>query len=188
MNVKRFFDVIVSLILIVLLSPVLLLATVLVKMTSPGPVIYWSKRIGQDEILFFMPKFRTMHLGTEEVATHLLKNPSKKLTKFGGLLRKTSVDEMPQLWSVLIGHMSLVGPRPALHTQRDLVEMRRPFKIAQERPGITGLSQVIGRDSNSMEKKVKLEAEYKIKKSMYFDIYIIFKTLQRLFFIKDISH
>jgi O-antigen biosynthesis protein WbqP len=165
-----------------------LIIFILIKLTSKGPAIFWSKRIGIDKKFFLMPKFRTMITDTPNVATHLLEEPDKYTTPIGSFLRKTSLDELPQLLSVIKGDMTFVGPRPALFNQNDLINMRETFDIFDLKPGITGWAQIQGRDSISIEEKVKLDNFYKINKNFFLDIYIIFKTIIRVFHDKNISH
>jgi O-antigen biosynthesis protein WbqP len=159
-----------------------------IKTTSRGPAIYWSNRVGKNNILFKMPKFRTMYLNTPTVATHLLKNPSLCLTPIGSFLRKTSLDEIPQLWSILIGDMSFIGPRPALFNQYDLIELRTSKGVHHLTPGLTGWSQVNGRDDLSIAKKVKFDVEYLRKKSFIFDMKILYLTLIKIIRREGIHH
>ena len=160
----------------------------MVYSSSKGPILYWSKRIGKNNLVFIMPKFRTMQSETPQVATHLLENPEKYLTSIGSLLRKYSLDEIPQILSVIKGDMNIVGPRPALFNQQDLVELRELYNINTIKPGITGWAQVNGRDELSIEDKVILDKVYFSKASLFFDIYIIFLTLKKVIFPKNISH
>jgi O-antigen biosynthesis protein WbqP len=157
-------------------------------MTSKGPVLFWSDRVGKQNHIFSMPKFRTMHMGTPEVATHLLDNPDNYLTSIGSLLRKTSLDELPQLWNILKGDMSLVGPRPALFNQDDLVEQRTLKGIHCLMPGITGWAQVNGRDDLSIANKVNFDAEYLKKKSFIFDLKILYLTFIKIIRREGIQH
>lgn len=172
---------------VLLLFPSLIIA-VFIKLTSKGPVIHWSKRIGRDNKIFFMPKFRTMQISTPQLATHLLKNGDNYLTPVGSFLRKTSLDEIPQLWSVIIGDMNFVGPRPALYNQNDLAELRTKYNIHLLSPGITGWAQINGRDELSIEEKVRLDKEYFEKKSVMFDIKILVLTLVKVFLREGITH
>ena len=165
-----------------------LVISLMIKLTSKGTIIYFSKRIGRDKEIFMMPKFRTMQSETPQVATHLLENPEKYLTSIGSLLRKYSLDEIPQILSVIKGDMNIVGPRPALFNQQDLVELRELYNINSIKPGITGWAQVNGRDELSIEDKVILDKVYFSKASLFFDIYIIFLTLKKVIFPKNISH
>ena len=154
---KRFFDLTLAvLVLLVLLIPICLVA-ILVRVTSLGPVLYWSDRVGRNNIIFKMPKFRSMRVGTPAVATHLLDNPGNYLTPIGSFLRKSSLDELPQLWSIFRGDMSFVGPRPALYNQHDLVELRTQCGVHELVPGLTGWAQVNGRDELPIFKKVELD-------------------------------
>ena len=185
---KRVFDIAFSLLLIPLILPILVICTIVVRLDSPGPVFHISHRVGRKNTLFKMPKFRTMLAGTPHVATHLLVNPSNHLTRAGGFLRKTSLDELPQIWSVLRGDMSFVGPRPALFNQHDLVEARTRLGIDSLRPGITGWAQINGRDEISLEKKVELDSEYLVKKSFVFDLKILLKTAWKAVASEGVSH
>lgn len=186
--VKRIFDLILgSSILIALIIPIAIIA-VLVKLTSNGPAIYWSDRIGIKNKLFKMPKFRSMRIDTPVVATDLLENPDYYLTSIGGFLRKSSLDELPQLWSVLNGDMSFVGPRPALFNQDDLIDKRTKLGIHQIRPGITGWAQVNGRDEIAISEKVALDAEYLQRQSFWFDVQIIALTIMKVLSREDVSH
>ncbi|ALL15246.1 sugar transferase [Caulobacter henricii] len=174
---KRAFDVAASCAgLMVLLVPLLVL-WVLVRLTSPGPALYWSQRVGRCSTLFVMPKFRTMRTDTPEVATHLLADPDHWLTPIGATLRRLSLDELPQLWSVFVGHMSLVGPRPALFNQDDLIAARRQAGVDSLRPGVTGWAQINGRDELSIPDKVALDAEYLARRSFGFDLMILARTV-----------
>ena len=174
---KRATDIVVSgAALIVLLIPLLLLA-LLVGVTSRGPAIHWSKRVGRQNRLFLMPKFRTMRSDTPQVATHLMADPAQWLTPIGGFLRRSSLDELPQLLSVLIGDMSLVGPRPALFNQDDLVALRTAAGVEALRPGLTGWAQVNGRDELPIPVKVGLDAEYLRRRSFGFDLKVMLLTV-----------
>jgi O-antigen biosynthesis protein WbqP len=173
--------------LIVLAIPLLALA-VLVRATSPGPAIHLSKRVGRGNRLFPMPKFRTMRIDTPQVATHLMQDPARWLTPIGGFLRRSSLDELPQLWSVLAGQMSLVGPRPALFNQDDLVALRTEMGIDSLRPGLTGWAQVNGRDELPIPVKVALDREYLERRSFGFDLKVIVLTVTRVVGGKDVTH
>jgi O-antigen biosynthesis protein WbqP len=173
--------------LIFLLIPILIIGLILL-FSSKDPIFYWSDRVGKNSIIFSMPKFRTMHLNTPEVATHSLKNPDVFVTRVGSFLRKTSLDELPQIWSVLMGEMNLVGPRPALFNQQDLIELRINEGVHKLVPGITGWAQVNGRDELSLSDKVKLDVEYMSQKSFFFDIKIIWMTLFKSLSQDKISH
>lgn len=185
---KRFFDLILSSVLILLLFFLILLISITIKLTSYGNVIYWSERIGRDEKPFLMPKFRTMKRDTPAVATHLLGNIDQHLTLPGKVLRKTSLDELPQLYSIFKGDMSFVGPRPALYNQDDLISLRREKNVHLLLPGLTGWAQINGRDSLPIIRKVELDAEYLENKSFLFDLQIIFLTIFKTLLVKDISH
>jgi O-antigen biosynthesis protein WbqP len=185
---KRIFDLIVgSLLLFLFIIPMLLIG-IFVLMTSNGPSIYWSERVGRRNFIFKMPKFRTMHTKTPDIPSHLLKDPDVFLTPIGNFLRSTSLDELPQLFSILKGDMSLVGPRPALFNQEDLILLRTEKGISQLLPGITGWAQINGRDHLSIKDKVKFDEEYLHKKSFWFDLYILFKTVKRVLISQGISH
>lgn len=185
---KRCFDLVLASVLGVLaIAPCAILA-VLVLATSNGPVIYWSDRVGQHNKMFRMPKFRSMRTGTPAVATHLLTNPTEHVTPIGAIMRKSSLDELPQLWSVLVGDMSLVGPRPALFNQHDLVEARTAVGVHRLRPGITGWAQVNGRDEIPISVKVALDAEYLSRQSLLFDLRILFLTAWKVIRRDGVSH
>ena len=164
------------------------MVAVLVRLTSPGPVLYWSERVGRNNSIFRMPKFRTMKIDTPEVATHLLGDPDQWLTPFGSFLRKTSLDELPQLWSIMNGDMSFVGPRPALFNQDDLISLRTNVGVHKLVPGLTGWAQVNGRDELSILEKVKLEAEYLKMRSIRFDLWILWLTLLKVLRRDGVSH
>ena len=184
---KRLVDVLVSgAALIVLIAPLAALA-LCVRLTSPGPAIHWSKRVGRDNALFRMPKFRTMRIDTPQVATHLMDDPARWLTPVGGFLRRSSLDELPQLWSVLVGHMSLVGPRPALFNQDDLVALRTEVGVHRLRPGLTGWAQVNGRDELPIPDKVQLDREYLQRRGTLFDLRIMIKTLAKVVRRQDVK-
>jgi O-antigen biosynthesis protein WbqP len=168
--------------------PVLIAVYVVVRSSSPGPAIYWSNRVGQDEILFAMPKFRTMRIDTPAVATHLLADPDAWLTPVGHFLRSTSLDELPQLWSILRGDMSFVGPRPALFNQHDLVAERRKYGVNACKPGLTGLAQVTGRDSLSIRDKAAADGEYVRKMSFVRDVAILWSTFIKVLLRRDVAH
>ncbi|GAB4208708.1 MAG: sugar transferase [Tibeticola sp.] len=185
---KRFFDFLVSLLGLIVLSAPLLLLALAVKASSRGPVLYWSDRIGQDNRLFRMPKFRSMRIETPEVATHLLKTPERWLTPIGGFLRKSSLDELPQLWSILVGDMSLVGPRPALHNQHDLIEQRTRLGVHRLRPGLTGWAQINGRDEIPTSEKVALDAWYLQHQSFVLDLRILVLTGMKVLRSEGVSH
>ena len=185
---KRIFDLTLAAVAgIFLLMPVLLLA-VLVRLTSKGPVLYWSERVGRNNAIFKMPKFRTMRVGTPAVATHLLSNPDSYLTPIGSFLRKSSLDELPQLWSILKGDMSFVGPRPALFNQHDLIELRTEQGVHELVPGLTGWAQVNGRDELPIPDKVKLDVEFLHRQSLWFDIRILWMTFVKVLRRDGVSH
>ena len=185
---KRFFDLVLAIFLLVLLLIPFSLLLFLIVTTSKGSSIYWSKRIGQYNKTFYMPKLRTMVLDTPEVATHLLEDAASYYTPLGKFLRKYSIDELPQLYSVILGDMSFVGPRPALHTQTDLIELRTEEGIDALIPGITGLAQVSGRDEISLVTKVGMDAKYLKDKSFLFDLKIIWLTILRVLQKDGVSH
>lgn len=185
---KRGLDIAAGLIGLVVLSPLLAGLALAVRLESPGPALHWSKRVGRDNTLFAMPKFRTMRIGTPDVATHLLDDPDQWITPLGRFLRRTSLDELPQLWSVLKGDMSLVGPRPALFNQDDLVALRSEAGVHRLRPGVTGWAQINGRDELPIPEKVRLDAEYLARMSPGFDIRIILGTLRAAFTGRGVSH
>ena len=178
---KRFIDIIVSLLgLLVLLLPMLIFALI-VKLDSKGPVLFWQKRVGKDKKIFMMPKFRTMYVDTpSEVATHLLKDPTSHITKVGKIYRKLSIDELPQLISIFIGHMSIIGPRPALWNQFDLIEERDKYGANSVRPGLTGWAQINGRDELPIDVKAKFDGEYIEKLSFLFDMKCFFGTIRKV--------
>ena len=180
-RIKRGFDFISSLIGIIIFSPILLLLTIIVKTTSPGPVLFKQRRIGKSNKEFMIYKFRTMRIDTPNVATHLLKNPEQYITPIGKFMRKTSLDELPQLFNILKGEMSVVGPRPALYNQYDLIEMRTNANVHTVRPGLTGLAQVSGRDELENEQKVYFDQQYVQQQSFFFDLKVILLTVVKVF-------
>jgi O-antigen biosynthesis protein WbqP len=185
---KRTFDFTVSLLAtIILLVPALIVALI-VKLTSKGPVLYWSDRVGRDNRIFAMPKFRTMLTDTPVVATHELGNAKSYLTPVGGFLRKSSLDEIPQLWCILRGDMSLVGPRPALFNQADLIELRTERGVHALVPGLTGWAQVNGRDELEISAKVALDEQYLKRASMTFDLRILALTFVKVLGRSGVSH
>lgn len=185
---KRFFDLVLAMLAAVGLLLPLLLVALLVKTTSRGPVLYWSDRVGRNNRIFQMPKFRSMQVGTPAVATHLLQSPDAWLTPVGGLLRKTSLDELPQLWSILKGDMSFVGPRPALFNQSDLIALRTEYGVDKLTPGLTGWAQINGRDELPIPQKVALDVEYAQRRSFVFDLQIILKTFLKVIRRESVSH
>ena len=174
---KRLFDFFMSLIAIILLSPVILIVALAIKFTSPGPILFKQRRIGKDNVEFEIYKFRTMRIDTPNVPTHLLENPEQWITPIGKFLRKTSLDELPQLFNILKGEMSIVGPRPALYNQLDLKKMRTEVGVHKLVPGLTGWAQINGRDEIPLSLKVNLDKEYLERRSFFFDIKIIFMTV-----------
>jgi len=186
--VKRLFDLMIGILAAVVLVVPIFLVALLVKLTSPGPILYWSDRVGRDNKVFKMPKFRSMRVGTPAVATHLLKDPDIYLTPVGSFLRKSSLDELPQLWSILVGSMSFVGPRPALFNQDDLVALRTVYGVHELVPGLTGWAQINGRDELAIVDKVKLDAEYLERQSLRFDLEILWMTLLKVLKRDGVSH
>jgi O-antigen biosynthesis protein WbqP len=185
---KRSFDLISVLILFPIILVPLVIIVILVKTTSKGPALYWSDRVGMNNTIFRMPKFRTMETGTPLVATHLLINPKIYLTPIGGFLRKTSLDELPQLWSVLRGDISLVGPRPALFNQNDLIDLRTTKGIQCLIPGLTGWAQINGRDELPIPVKVELDEYYLNHRTFLFDLKILLKTVLKVIKSEGITH
>lgn len=185
---KRMLDLSVAIPIFIVLLPVLVLIFALVKLTSKGPGIYWSSRLTVNNQVFRMPKFRTLRTDTPEVSSDRLSNPSQYYTPIGRFLRKTSLDELPQLWSIIKGQMSLVGPRPAMANQFDLITLRNKYKLYQILPGVSGWAQVNGRDSNNNYKKVELDHFYMQNMSLKFDVKIISMTAVRVIKQMDISH
>ncbi|MCW5641937.1 MAG: sugar transferase [Rhodoferax sp.] len=185
---KRVFDIAMALWAGLLLCLPLLAVWLVVRLTSPGPALYWSDRVGRHNRIFSMPKFRTMRIGTPAVATHLLTDPDTYLTPVGSFLRKSSLDELPQLWSILVGDMSFVGPRPALFNQDDLVALRTERGVHELLPGLTGWAQVNGRDGISIPDKVELDTEYLRRQSIGFDIHILWLTVLKVVRRDDVSH
>lgn len=185
---KRLFDLVLALIATSILLLPSIIVTVLVKLTSKGPVLYWSDRVGTNNQIFKMPKFRSMKVDTPAVATHLLKDAKSVLTPIGDFLRKSSLDELPQLWSIIKGDMSFVGPRPALYNQDDLIALRTEKGVHHLMPGLTGWAQINGRDELPIPKKVDLDVEYIKKQSLWFDIKIIWLTFLKVLKKDGISH
>ncbi|MDR2111495.1 MAG: sugar transferase [Candidatus Accumulibacter sp.] len=185
---KRLFDFAMSLCAGLLLALPILFIAFLVRLTSCGPALYWSDRVGRNNVLFRMPKFRSMRVDAPTVATHLLKDPAAYLTPLGAFLRQTSLDELPQLWSILKGDMSLVGPRPALFNQEDLIALRTAAGVHALRPGLTGWAQVNGRDELPIPEKVRLDAEYLRRRSFGFDLWILWLTVLRVARRDGVSH
>jgi len=185
---KRPFDLVASFLALAIFSPLIILVVLLVKLTSKGPALYWSDRVGKCNIVFGMPKFRTMQVGTPAVATHLLSDSGQYLTPVGSFLRKSSLDELPQLWSILVGDMSFVGPRPALFNQDDLIALRTQYGVDKLVPGLTGWAQVNGRDELSIPVKVQYEVEYLNKQSFWFDLKILGLTFLKVVRRAGVSH
>jgi len=185
---KRIFDLLLSIAILVLLAAPMLLISIAVRLTSKGSALYWSDRVGKNNTIFKMPKFRSMLIDTPPVATHLLKNPDACLSPIGGFLRRTSLDELPQLFSVLKGNMSFVGPRPALFNQNDLIALRTEKGVNKLLPGITGWAQVNGRDELSIPDKVALDVEYLSRKSFWFDMKILWMTFLKVIRREGVRH
>ena len=185
---KRFFDLILAFVAVTILAIPVLIVAICVRLTSPGKILYWSDRVGRHNRIFKMPKFRSMRIGTPAVATHLLADPNAYLTPIGSFLRKSSLDELPQLWSILVGDMSFVGPRPALFNQDDLIGLRTELGISELLPGLTGWAQVNGRDELPIPEKVKLDLEYLQRQSILFDFHILWLTFVKVVRREGVSH
>jgi len=185
---KRLFDLMLGGFAAVCLVVPLILVAIMVSVTSHGPVLYWSDRVGRYNQIFRMPKFRSMQMGTPAIATHLLTNPDTYLTPIGSFLRKSSLDELPQLWSILKGDMSFVGPRPALFNQQDLIDLRTKAGVHKLVPGLTGWAQVNGRDELPIPAKVALDVEYLYRQSLWFDVRILWLTLVKVLRRDGVSH
>lgn len=185
---KRASDLVLGAGFLVMAGPILLLCWLAIRLTSPGPALHWSRRVGKDNRIFLMPKFRTMRIDTPQLATHLLKDPERYLTPVGRFLRKTSLDELPQLASVLKGDLSLVGPRPALFNQDDLVALRARVGVHRLVPGITGWAQINGRDELEIPVKVRYDAEYMQSQSFIFDMKILAATLLKVLKADGVQH
>ena len=185
---KRLFDLVVSSLLLVLLAIPMALIALAVRLTSEGPILYWSERVGKQNRIFKMPKFRGMRIDAPQVATHLLRNPGVYLTPIGGFLRSTSLDELPQLLSVLRGDLSLVGPRPALFNQHDLIALRTEAGVHEFVPGITGWAQVNGRDELPIPEKVRLDCEYVRCQSLWFDLKVLAMTVLKVARREGVAH
>ena len=185
---KRAFDLLLVFIATLILALPIIVVALLVKLTSRGPAIYWSERVGRYNRNFMMPKFRSMRVGTPVLATHLMTNPEAHLTPIGSFIRRTSLDELPQIWSIWHGDMSFVGPRPALFNQQDLIEARTAAGVDQLTPGLTGWAQVNGRDELPIPEKVKLDAEYLHRRSFLFDLRILWMTAVNVVGGKGVSH
>jgi len=185
---KRLFDLSVALVAAVFLAMPFLIVMLAVRLTSPGPALYWSNRVGRHNQIFRMPKFRSMRIDTPAVATHLLSDPDQWLTPIGSFLRKSSLDELPQLWSILKGDMSLVGPRPALFNQHDLIALRTEAGVHTLVPGLTGWAQVNGRDELPIPQKVQLDTQYLQQRSFLFDLRILWMTAVKVLARDGVSH
>jgi O-antigen biosynthesis protein WbqP len=177
---KRLFDLVIGVILLVLLAMPMLLVATAVRLTSKGPVLYWSDRVGKDNAIFKMPKFRSMQVDTPVIPTHLMKDPDAFLSPIGSFLRRSSLDEFPQLFSILKGDMSFVGPRPALFNQDDLITLRRENGVDRLMPGLTGWAQVNGRDQLPIQQKVLLDIEYLHQQSFWFDLRVLLMTFLKV--------
>jgi O-antigen biosynthesis protein WbqP len=186
--VKRLFDLLLGFCATVLLIFPVAVIAVAVCLTSPGPALYWSDRVGRGNKLFKMPKFRSMRIGTPAVATHLLQDPATYLTPIGSFLRKSSLDELPQLWSILVGDMSFVGPRPALFNQHDLIALRSQHGVDSLLPGLTGWAQVNGRDELPIPEKVQFDVEYLRRQSLVFDLRILWMTFVKVLRRDGVTH
>ncbi len=187
-SMKRIFDLLVCFVAVVLLLLFFIVITLVVRLTSRGPALYWSDRVGLNNTIFKMPKFRTMQINTPAVATHLLADPDQYLTPIGSFLRKTSLDELPQLWSIMKGDMSFVGPRPALFNQDDLIALRTQQGVHELVPGLTGWAQINGRDELPIPDKVKLDVEYLHRQSFWFDLKILWLTFIKVVRRDGVSH
>ena len=185
---KRWFDLLLAVLAAAVLALPLLLVALAVRLTSPGPALYWSDRVGRYNRIFKMPKFRSMRIDTPAVATHLLQDPEQWLTPIGSFLRKSSLDELPQLWSILKGDMSFVGPRPALFNQEDLIALRTEKGVHELVPGLTGWAQVNGRDELPIPQKVQLDMEYLERRSLLFDMKILWMTALKVLARDGVSH
>jgi O-antigen biosynthesis protein WbqP len=185
---KRIFDLLVSLLAFILFLLPMLLVAIAVGISSPGPILYWSERVGRNNKIFRMPKFRTMSVNTPLLPTHLLQNANSFITPIGSFLRKTSLDELPQLYCIMMGHMSLVGPRPALENQQDLIGARTALDIHTLTPGLTGWAQVNGRDEIPLALKVKYDKEYLDQKSFLMDLKILLMTMWKVVRVEDVVH
>ena len=185
---RRLIDLAVTLVVAVFLALPIVMTALAVRLTSPGPALYWSDRVGRHNRIFKMPKFRSMRIDTPAVATHLLQNPEQWLTPIGSFLRKSSLDELPQLWSILKGDMSFVGPRPALFNQDDLIALRTEKGVHELVPGLTGWAQVNGRDELPISQKVQLDAEYLERRSLLFDMKILWMTAVKVLARDGVAH
>lgn len=187
-SMKRLFDLVTALCAALVLAVPILIVAFLVRLTSKGPALYWSDRVGKGNVIFRMPKFRSMRVDTPAVATHLLRDPDAYLTPIGSFLRRSSLDELPQLWSILRGDMSFVGPRPALFNQEDLIALRTAAGVHELTPGLTGWAQINGRDELPIPQKVALDAEYLQRRSFFFDLEILWLTFVKVARREGVSH
>lgn len=185
---KRSLDLLLAFCAAIILALPIAIVTIAVRVTSTGPILYWSDRVGKRNRIFKMPKFRSMRVDTPPVATHLLADPTLYLTPIGSFLRKSSLDELPQLWSIIKGDMSFVGPRPALFNQDDLIALRTEHRVHELVPGLTGWAQINGRDELPIPEKVKLDREYLLRQSFWFDIEILWLTLIKVMRRDGVSH
>ena len=185
---KRFFDLTISFLFLLILSPIFFIITILIRFTSAGAALHFSKRVGQDNKIFLMPKFRSMFIDAPQLATHLMTSPDQYVTPVGKFLRKTSLDELPQLWSIFIGDMSLVGPRPALFNQDDLVQLRTQKNIHTLKPGLTGWAQINGRDELPIPTKVDFDFYYYQNQSFYLDLKVLALTFRKVLRADGVSH
>ncbi len=188
LDMKRFFDIFLCCVASLILFVPMLAVALAVRVTSHGPVLYWSERVGRNNLIFKMPKFRSMLVGTPALATHLLTDACEHLTPIGSFLRKSSIDELPQIWSIFVGDMSFVGPRPALFNQHDLIDLRTQLGVNALTPGLTGWAQVNGRDELPILKKVELDAEYLELQNCWFDIKVLWLTFLKVFLREGIKH
>lgn len=188
MTCKRLFDIVLAFVAAILLAIPFVLTAIMVRLTSKGSILYWSQRVGRNNTLFWMPKFRSMWIDTPAVATHLLNNPDTLLTPIGSFLRKSSLDELPQLWNILKGDMSFVGPRPALFNQDDLIAQRTEAGVHALMPGLTGWAQINGRDELPIPQKVALDVEYMHRQSFWFDLKIILLTFVKVLRKDGVTH
>ncbi len=187
-DLKRAVDLFLAVVASIILIVPIAIVAVCVRLTSPGPVLYWSNRVGRRNVIFRMPKFRSMRIDTPTVATHLLEDPSRYLTPIGGFLRKSSLDELPQLWCILKGEMSFVGPRPALYNQDDLIALRTAKGVDALLPGLTGWAQVNGRDELPIPQKVEFDVDYLRRRSFVMDMRILAMTVGKVLGSKGITH
>jgi O-antigen biosynthesis protein WbqP len=186
--IKRLTDIFLGLLILPVLILLMIFIVLAIKLDSEGSSIHWSKRIGKNNKLFYMPKFRSMRINTPQIATHLIDDPKLYLTKVGIILRRTSLDELPQIYSILKGDISFVGPRPALFNQDDLMKLRKEYNIDKLTPGLTGWAQVNGRDEINIPQKVKLDLEYLQRQSLFFDVYILWLTVIKVLKQNNVTH